>query len=259
MTDHDADADTAESPAALLDDPRIEPDHLRVFDADDRRILLVGAVHDHPASVARVRRVVRSIDPATVAVELPPLALPLFADGSDSEMSVALAATDAEGIAIDSLGPSFVRSLWREIRTESPDSDTIRQIAANAVAVCRNALSCRLASIVDGDRFSTRVRTPAEYDLAADATPSRQADHEQRHLSRSFSILRTLERPLADEIVDAARERTMARRLSTLDGSGSVVAVVGFEHLDGISDGLTVRGATERSVEPATLVDWEKG
>ena len=257
MTDHDGGADAPESPAALLDDPRIETDHLRVFDDGGQRILLVGVVHDHPASVARVRGVVRSIDPATVAVELPALALPLFADREEGEMGAALAATDATGVAIDSLGPSFVRSLWREVRDETPDGETIKRIAANAVAVGHNALSCRLASIVDSDRFASRVRESSEYELSPDATPVRQAEHEQRHLSRSFSILRTLERPLADEIVDAARERTMARRLSGLDGD--VVAVVGFEHLDGLTSALTAVGATSRPVEPSTLADCEKG
>lgn len=257
MTDHDGGADAPESPATLLDDPRIEPDHLRVLDDGTRSILLVGVVHDHPASVARVRAVVRSIDPQTVAVELPPLALPLFADRSEGEMCAALAATDAQGVAIDSLGPSFARSLWREIREKSPDRETIRQIADNAVGVGRNALSCRLASVLGSDRFATRVREPADYDLAADASPARQADHERRHLSRSFSILRTLERPPADEIVDGARERTMARRL--LGSKGTVVAVVGFEHLEGITTALTSRGARSLPVEAATLSDCEKG
>lgn len=250
MTSDDV-GDDPESPAALLDDPRIRSDHLRLLEGDDGPVVLVGVVHDHPASVSRVDSVIRSLDPGTVAVELPPLALPLFEQGADGEMSAALAATDADNAAIDAHGPRFLATLASEVRARSPDRATITQITSNALTVGRHALSCRLASVFGRDRFATPL---ADGGIEADLDPSDPdavAEHERRHLSRSFSVLRAFERPAADEIVDAARERTMARALAATDGS--VVAVVGFEHLDGIASELRTRGATSLSVDAARL------
>ena len=241
-----------ESPAALLDDPRIQSDHLRLLDRDDGPILLVGVVHDHPASVYRVDSVIRALDPDTVAVELPPLALPLFEQGGDGEMSAALAATDADSAAIDAHGPRFLAALAGEIRARSPDRGTVGRIASNALTVGRHALSCRLASVFGRDRFPTPLADGGgEVDIETPADPVTVAEHERRHLSRSFSVLRAFERPAADEIVDAARERTMARALAGTDGIA--VAVVGFEHLDGIAAELRDRGAASLSVDATSL------
>ena len=74
-----------------------------MFDGSDGYpLLVVGCVHDHPASVFRARSLVESLAPDVVAVELPGLAVPLFErvgrtadEGPDSvggEMSAALPA-----------------------------------------------------------------------------------------------------------------------------------------------------------------------
>jgi len=247
-----------ESPVTLLDDPRIQTDHLRLLVDDESSVLLVGVVHDHPASVYRVRRVVRSLDPDTVAVELPPLALPLFEAGEGGEMSAALAASDAGAAAIDAHGPRFLAALAGEISDRSPERGTIGRIASNAVTVGKHALSCRLASVFGRDRFPTPLADAGvEIDLDRTADPVTVAEHEQRHLSRSFSVLRAFERPAADEIVDAARERTMARSLAGLDAE-SAVAVVGFEHLDGIADELVARGVGPRAIDATALSEIAK-
>ncbi|ACV48094.1 MULTISPECIES: hypothetical protein [Halomicrobium] len=244
-----------ESPDALLADPRIRTDHFRLLEDPDGAVLLIGVVHDHPASVYRVDSAIRALDPDTVAVELPPLALPLFEAGGEGEMSAALAATDADSAAIDAHGPRFLAALVDEIRDRSPDGETLARIASNALAVGRQALSCRLASVFGRDRFPTPLADGGiDLDVERPGDPATVAEHERRHLSRSFSVLRAFERPAADEIVDAARERTMARALAGTDGTA--VAVVGFEHLDGIVAELRDRGATSLSVDAASLCEY---
>lgn len=61
-------------------DPRLDERYLRVVPGtgDDGTVVLVGVVHDHPASRVRARRVVEKVTPAVVALELPPLAMPLY-------------------------------------------------------------------------------------------------------------------------------------------------------------------------------------
>jgi pheromone shutdown protein TraB len=247
-----------ESAATLLDDPRIRTDHLRLLVDEESSVLLVGVVHDHPASVYRVRSVVRSLDPDTAAVELPPLALPLFEAGEGGEMSAALAASEADAAAVDAHGPRFLAALAGEIRDRSPSRETIGRIVSNAVTVGKHAISCRLASVFGRDRFPAPIADAGvEIDVDLTADPVAVAEHEQRHLSRSFSVLRAFERPAADEIVDAARERTMARSLATLDAENAV-AVVGFEHLDGIADELVARGIGLRGIDATTLSETAK-
>jgi len=251
MTSDDVGPDP-DSTAAILDDPRIQSDHLRLLVTDESSVLLIGVVHDHPASVYRVERLVGAIDPETVAVELPPLALPLFEQGTDGEMSAALGANGADHAAIDAHGPRFLAALAGEIGARSPGRQTIRRIASNALTVGKQALTCRLASVFGRERFPTAV-ADGGIDLASEdlADPASVAAHERRHLSRSFSVLRAFERPAADEIVDAARERTMARALARIDETA--VAVVGFEHLDGITTELEAVGATSLPVDDSRL------
>ena len=91
---------------AASEDPRLDEEYLRCLPGTDRHgpVLLVGVVHDHPASIARVVRMVETFPPDTLALELPPLAMPLFrryaADSQQpprlgGEMSAAIQSTDA--------------------------------------------------------------------------------------------------------------------------------------------------------------------
>lgn len=81
---------------------------------------------------------------------------------------------------------------------------------------------------------------------------------QQDGLMNHGSILRAFERPAADEIVDAAREQTMAGSLTGLLGDGAVVAVVGFEHLDGLEAQLETSGLSPRGVDEAPLAEYGK-
>lgn len=255
-----------DDPGDVLSDPRVDPDQLRVFDGPGGDpVLVVGCVHDHPASIYRVRALVGSLLPDVVAVELPRLALPLFEQvGLDSdgevpggEMSAALAAgadVGAQRVGIDTLDVRFARSLVRELRHESPSLETLKRVLGAVSNVTTHALSCRLSAALG--RYGTA--TPAmkhAYDHEVDhgAPPATQADDEQRQLTRSLSVLRALGQPVANDVVDAAREETMVSNLESLRTEGSVVAVVGFDHLSGITDLLEKRCATRCDPDAETL------
>lgn len=267
---------SGDDPGAILSDPRIGPDHLRAFHAEGNPLVLVGAVHDHPASTYRARRVVTTLAPDAVGVELPGLALPLFehrasegpsddagVPGSEDsiqpggEFGAALAAAteiDARWAGIDTLDPSFARSLWRELRERDASFGTARKVLDAVRNVASHAVSCRLAASLGGHwPWDPGSDARFDHDVSPGAAPERLAEHEARQLSRSRSVLRALERPVADDVVDAARERTMAANLDGLRLAGGTVAVVGFDHFEGIETHLLEREFERHPVEPDAL------
>lgn len=239
-----------ESAGENRDDPRLYGEATRVVDGANGVAVLVGVVHDHPASVYRAGRVVESVAPDVVAVELPGLAIPAFeglptaaesgdGDGTPpNEMSAALAAADgARTAGIDGIDAGFARDLVRSLGREDASLRTVRRVAGSLVGIARQALSCWVVALRDG----TPERVPrggTDYEVSVTDPPEAQASDERRHRSRSSSLLRAIERPHADRILDAVRERAMVRRLAPLADDGVVVAVVGFEHLDDVADGL---------------------
>jgi pheromone shutdown protein TraB len=253
-------------PADVLSDPRVDPEQLRVFEGPEGHpVLVVGCVHDHPASVYRVRALVESLRPDVVGVELPGLAVPLFERvGQDDdvgptggEMSEALAAGADVGsrrVGIDALDARFARNLVREIRRESPSLGTVKRVFDSVSNVGTHALSCRLSATL-GRLGSARPVRERAYDHEIDrlAPPATQADDEQRQLTRSLSVLRAFEQPVANEIVDSAREKTMVENLTALRSGGSVVAVVGFDHLSGVTALMEERCQTRRDPDADTL------
>lgn len=245
---------TAVTPDSIVDaaaDPRVTAQFL---DSDPGgaaggAVVLVGVVHGHPASVARVERVTDLVEPTTVAVELPPLAEPLFAAPSDptaeraafgAEMRAAYERAHAVGartVAIDGFDRSFWRRLGAAVRADRVSLSTVRRLCSEVTDVTTHALACHLSA-----RFPVELVNEAEaafaYDCTASDPPARQAAHERRHANRSRSLLRAVERPVADQLLDETRERSMAARLSALRATGAVVAVVGLEHVAGIAAAL---------------------
>ncbi|WP_227132696.1 hypothetical protein [Halorubellus salinus] len=250
---------------AASGDPRLDDEYWRVVPATEDRgaVVLVGVVHDHPASAHRVASVVAEATPDVLALELPRLAVPYFvkrtarsgsrdagsieagddqavADGGQAvngidEMSAAIgAATNADVVGVDTFSWRFWRTFL--VRATSPEvtASAVRDAIEGVGRVVWRALSVRFGSESgrpDGDGSEYRV------DAADD--PVDQASHERSHVSRSRSLLGALERPAGDVLFDEAREATMATNVDALRTSGTVVAVVGLAHLDAVADQLT--------------------
>jgi hypothetical protein len=105
--------------------------------------------------------------------------------------------------------------------------------------VGRRALACGIAGVRGGTPDPERIpRGGADYETTGADPPAEQAADERRHRSRSASLLRAIERPHADRLLDSAREESMVRRLAALADEGTVVAVVGFQHLDPVAESL---------------------
>jgi pheromone shutdown protein TraB len=208
---------------------------------DGTDLLVVGVVHDHPASVARVRRVCRRIDPDTLALELPRGSLPLYRrlaasdrPASGGEMSAAVAAApDARLASADPLDARFLLGLARETLREERSLATARSVARRVLTVARRAAGHRLAALAPGDPAPPETE---RYDCA-NRTAEEQADHEAAHVSRCSLLAGATEAPPVVRVTDAARERRMAERLAAVDG-GTVVAVVGWSHLDALAERL---------------------
>ena len=226
-------------------DPRLHEGYVRRL--PDHDLTLVGVVHDHPASVHRARAVVRERDPATVALEAPPLAVPLYrayARGSRTpptfggEMSAAAQAArecDADVVGVDAPTADFFARLARNCWAERASLDTLRRVASGVTSVTRHAVVCRAAAAV-ADRSALRVEVddPIDHDCDRSDPPEVQARDERRQARRSQSLLRAFDPPRPVQLRDETREECMADRLGSL-GDGETVAILGLDHLDGVA------------------------
>ncbi|MDQ2050616.1 hypothetical protein RBH26_08960 [Natronolimnohabitans sp. A-GB9] len=244
-----------ESPpfAASFDDPRITTQFCRRVTGPSGDVTLLGVVHDHPASIARVERVLESVDPETVALELPSAALPLYRayarDGSTEapprfggEMSAAIrAAADATVVGIDAPNWSFVRRLVTRLIADRVSPATARRVLSGLSGATREALTCRVAAtLTHATSMTVACDDPIEYDCDHDDPPERQAAHERSHVASIQALLGSVQ---TDESAltyrDETRERCMIDRLEELRSSdGDVVAVVGVDHLETLADAL---------------------
>lgn len=221
------------------DDPRLKEGFWRVLDGGDgtQPVVLVGVVHDHPASSYRVGAVARAADPDVLALELPQLSVPAFEQtaaereaGAGGEMTAAIAATDqSRVVGIDSLGWRFALRFCQTARRNGATISTLRAAASEVATIARDAL---------GHRFRQDPAGAAEtgaHNVSDSDDPTVQASDEQTQVARSRSLLGAIERPEADLLVDETREQTMAAEIARRRQSESVLAVVGMDHLDSIA------------------------
>lgn len=232
---------------ALADtDPRLDGAYVRLVDDTPNPAVLLGVVHDHPASVARVRAVVDTVDPDVVAVEAPDVLTPAFTeiDGAGGEMTAAAdaAAADAEVVGVDAPGRGTLRSLASVVADEQPDAGTVASALADLGRLGAHAVRGRLqAAGVPEQWLGGAFERTQSYDCPPDASPAEQASHEASRVSRSTSLLRAFDPPPATRVLDAVRERQMGRRLAALAGGDDdsvLVGVVGFSHLDAVENEL---------------------
>lgn len=228
--------------AVIESDPRIKEEHVRLIDGADPPVVLVGVVHDHPASIHRVE----GVAPGTVGIELPSLLVPVFerhveqAADVGGEMAAAIrAAGSTRVVGIDVPGPGLVQALGAELREGDVGRGAALRTLRETWRLTSNAVLARLAHEgVPRLPTVTDLEFGHEYDLPARASPELQAEHETRHVRRSTTLLRTFEPPAATKLVDRVRERHMARALGELGVDGTLVGVVGHGHLDGIEASL---------------------
>lgn len=221
---------------------------------DTGAVLLVGVVHDHPASRRRVVNILEKIRPDVLALELPPLAVPLFelyANESGfpprlgGEMSTAIQAVDSvQIVGIDAPNRLYLQALLRGYLQGGYPKSTPWAVLKDLGVSFAHAVACRIGAVVGG-RTGTRPRvySPIKHAIQADAPASEQAEHEARHVMKQQSFLRAIEIPGARRVIDEAREEAMATRLHTLRSTGDVVAIVGMEHLDTLDERLRERQA----------------
>jgi pheromone shutdown protein TraB len=225
-------------------DPRLSADQLRTVEQPDGAITLVGVVHDHPASRFRASAVVEDREPDVLALELPPLALPLFEQYArdersppvfGGEMSAAIqAATTDRVVGIDGPTLGFCGRLLGELYRTDASLKTARNVFSGLFSAGKHAVVCRAASVVaSATGVRLEVDAPASYETDVTDDPQQQALDERDHLDRARSVLDVLEPHHASQLRDSTREAYMAENLDSLDGD--VVAIVGQDHLDPIA------------------------
>lgn len=243
-----------------IHDPRCSRAYVRTIDdgtgALPETVTLVGVVHDHPASAYRARRIAADAEPAVLALELPPLAVPLFeryaagesrrtpADGRGAgapdvpggEMTAAIAATDPDRIAgIDGPTVGYAARLFGQLRRADADLARGRAAAGELLRAWGHAARCRLAATYAGiTGREPDLSDPRSHGIGPDAPPGAQAEDEHQQVRRARSIAAAFggERGAAR---DAAREAHMAARIRSLAATGDVVAVLGVDHLDSVA------------------------
>ncbi|MGB9955664.1 hypothetical protein ACOZ4B_04640 [Haloferax prahovense] len=229
--------------------------------SDAGTLTLVGVVHDHPASTYRVRQVVKELDPEVIALELPPISIPLFKQYANTErcppvfggeMSAAIqAAATGTIVGIDRPTGGFFQRLGRNLLRERPSLQTVRNVVSGTVKTTKHAVTCRAAAAV-GARTSIRleVDSPVSHDIGWADAPDDQARDERKQVRRSQSFMnafRTASRSQASRLEDVAREEEMTARLLQLREDGDTVAVVGIDHLDSIAERLNSVGESASS------------
>lgn len=229
---------------AASDDPRLDETYIRCLPSTAGRqpVILVGVVHDHPASIARVTAVMETFEPDMLALELPPLAMPLFRQYADDkhrpprlggEMSAAIQTTDASSIGVDAPTVTYLSTLLKTVRRERPPRAVLGRLLKDLGSMATQALATRVASaIVRRTPIRLRVYDPIEHDSSLLDPQERQARHEQSFLSQRAALFGAIHPPEAIRLIDDAREGAMSVLLDRARTDGSVIAVLGMEHLD---------------------------
>lgn len=231
-------------------DPRFTGDFLRRLSGPQGSITLVGVAHDHPSSIYRVRTAIEAFDPDTLALELPPMAIPLFEQYADDtrtppalggEMSAAIQAADTATVTgIDRPTAGYYRRLLGTIASERPSLDTLRNVFAASASTLSHAVACRLGTVF-GKRtpFNLAVDSPTDHEVGHTDEPSVQAADERTQIRRSRAVLDSLGSDSyvhASRIERDSRDTEMASRLADFDGD--TLAVVGISHLDALVEQL---------------------
>jgi pheromone shutdown protein TraB len=226
-------------------DPRLGEQFLRCIPGTDElgTVLLVGVVHDHPASVFRVAHLLESFTPEVLALELPPLAMPLFRMYAENrftppklggEMSMAIqAAGNVRTVGIDAPNQAYLRLIAEELLTDRVSLSVTKSVLKDVTRGFAHALACRLGAVIGAiTPLRLQLYSHIEYDCSLLESPAVQAEHESRHVSQRQAFLRAIKTPPTIRRIDEIREAGMVTRIQELRTEGEVVAIIGVEHLD---------------------------
>lgn len=240
--------DQVEAVVSDGEDPRVTGEYVRYIPARDGAgyVVIVGVVHDHPASIYRTGHLVETLDPDVLAVELPRAAIPLFESfstdeaGSPSiggEMSLALKRARGEKVGIDAPSLRYTRHLVSYLAREGVPPILYWRVFKDLAISTFQALVTVVAAVV-GNATGVRLRahTPVEHAVTKWDSPQEQADAESEHIATREAFMQAIEVPETVHIIDTIRERVMAERITELRERGDVLAVVGIEHLDPVMD-----------------------
>lgn len=232
-------------------DPRLTDEYVRQLPGHEGSgaVVLTGVVHDHPASAYRVQTIVDAVEPAVLALELPPLAVPLYRRYADDtrtppdaggEMSAAIQAASTDTVVgIDGPSRPFLWRLARTLHREDIEPSSVRPLLRGLGSVSIHAVACWLAAGLG--RRAPRwlpVDDPVRHDCDPHDTPGQQAADERAQIRRAETVSTVFGQPGAVAIRDDTREAHMADQLATLRQKGTVVAVVGMGHLDPVAERL---------------------
>jgi len=156
---------------------------------------------------------------------------------SGEEMSVGIRAADtAEVVGIDGPSRGFLARLARNLARGDASASTVRTVLGSVGAVCKHALACRVAALLDAPTAARlAVDSPVEHEVDEQDAPERQAADEQSQIRQARAVLGAFGKPEPVELRDETREAHMAARLASLRERGDVVAVVGVDHLDALA------------------------
>ncbi len=237
-----------------IDDPRVTPQFYRRLPGPTP-LHLVGVVHDHPASIARVAVLLEAIDPDVLALELPPATLPLYrayareASAEEpprfgGEMAMAVrTVTDADLVGIDAPNWSFLRRLLVRLVADRVSAATARRVISSVGGATRSVVACRLAAtLTHATSLTVACDDPIEYDCHHTDPPAEQAAHERSHVAGVQALLGSVDTTgTALTYRDETREQCMVDRLETIRSQGEVVAIVGVDHLEPIAETFRTR------------------
>ncbi|MFP8891412.1 hypothetical protein ACLI4U_16835 [Natrialbaceae archaeon A-CW2] len=245
--------------ADQFEDPRVTDQFCRKLPGTPS-LILVGVVHDHPASIARVERILEATHPKTLALELPPAAVDLYRreacrsappERVGGEMTAAIRAATVntqsadenerpvtpEIVGIDGPNLSMIRRLCTRVLTERISLETTRRLLSGIGRATGTAVSCRVAATVSNATATTLTEPSLEYSCSPTDPPTTQATHERNHVA-GVNLFLDQGGSSATDYRDEAREASMIERLESVRNDGPVVAIVGVDHLETLADAL---------------------
>lgn len=186
-------------------DPRIGDEYVRIVEsAGHAPVILVGVVHDHPASIHRVRTIIDTLEPEVLGLELPSLATPLFEQFAGGEGDVE---TDSAGLGALTDGGSVDAEAARaenakgDVDPEAPDGWTGHAAGGEMTAAITAADDARIVGLDMPDRRSLTSLAATMWREGVSSATMRTVAEDVWRLSRHAAESRLVAAGLPQSIV----------------------------------------------------------